>query len=97
MCGRIAGGRMETEMKYKSLDAVIENLKDAGFGERAISEFLDCVEAGDTNRQLKLLSCHRAKLLKHIHADEERINCLDYLVYQIKKKGICADIGHRGE
>ncbi len=82
-------------MRYKSLEDVEENLRDAGFGEEAAAEFINCVAEGDVNRQLKLLACHRAELLRHIHSEEERLNCLDYLVYQVKK-GISADLGHKG-
>ena len=45
---------METGMRYKSLEDVEENLRDAGFGEEAAAEFINCVAEGDVNRQLKL-------------------------------------------
>ena len=33
-----------------------------------------------------LLAGHRKKLLDHCHAAEKKIDCLDYLVYQMEKK-----------
>ena len=43
------------------------------------------LQNGDTLEQLKLLSIHRERLLDRVHREEKRIDCLDYLVYQIRK------------
>lgn len=43
------------------------------------------LQNGDTLEQLKLLSIHRERLLDRVHREEKRIDCLDYLVYQIQK------------
>ena len=36
-----------------------------------------------------MLSDHRRHLLDCLHREERRIDCLDYLVYQLEKR--CAD------
>ena len=35
---------------------------------------------------LRLLSDHRRHLLDCLHREERRIDCLDYLVYQLEKR-----------
>ena len=36
---------------------------------------------------MQILSQHRRALLDVIHENERRIDCLDYLIYQIEKQG----------
>ena len=38
--------------------------------------------------QLRLLSAHRQQLLKRLHREEKRIDCLDYLVHQLRKQAM---------
>lgn len=67
------------------LSSVIQNLKDAGCDAKTVEQFLDFMEKEQTAEQLELLSCHRRRILDDLHRDEHRIDCLDYLVYQIQK------------
>ncbi len=69
-----------------SAQAVIQNLKDAGCDLETTERFLALEQAGQTREQLKLLSAHRKRLLNKVHEEERRIDCLDYLVYQVKKE-----------
>lgn len=76
-----------SERKYsKSIQAVIQNLKDAGCGADCVEQFLSLEEEGKTQEQLELLSVQRRQLLDRVHEEERRITCLDYLVYQIEKR-----------
>ena len=76
-----------SERKYsKSVQAVIQNLKDAGCGADCVEQFLSLEEEGKTQEQLELLSVQRRQLLDRVHEEERRITCLDYLVYQIEKR-----------
>lgn len=68
------------------LPAVIQNLKDAGCNVETIQQYLELEENGQTQKQLKLLSLHRKRLLEQIHQGEKCIDCLDYLVYLLEKK-----------
>lgn len=68
--------------------AVVQNLKDAGCDRKAVEKFIRLRSQGDTDEQLRLLSRQRDILLERIHCEEKKIDCLDYLVYQIKKKAI---------
>lgn len=70
-----------------SVQNVIQNLKDAGCDTGTIEEFLVLDGEGKTREQLKLLARHRQQLLDRVHREEKRIDCLDYLVYQLNKNG----------
>lgn len=61
---------------------VVQNLKDAGCSSGMIEKF---TRLQDDDERLQLLSCHRKRLLEALHRDERRIDCLDYLIYQMKK------------
>ena len=70
--------------------SIIQNLKDAGCTDELIEEFRTLEEQAEEERQLQLLSGHRKHLLEELHKEEKRIDCLDYLIYQIeyrKQKG----------
>ena len=65
-------------------DSTIQNLKDAGCDEAFILRFAHLGGENATDR-LALLREHRANLLQELHEDQRRIDCLDYLIYQIQK------------
>lgn len=66
--------------------AVIQNLEDGGCDRDAVEQFMTLAESGDREGQLKLLEQHRRSLLDKIHRKERQIDCLDYLIYQMKKE-----------
>lgn len=68
------------------MQSVIQNLEDAGCDSKIVEEFLALNEEGKTGEQLKLLARQRQQLLDQVHREERRIDCLDYLTYQINKK-----------
>lgn len=90
-CTRLPGKGSQERMrqslyeKYASEDAVVENLRDAGCSSSQIECFLDWQEEERTADQLFMLSEHRKQLLDNVHREEKRIDCLDYLVYQIER------------
>lgn len=65
---------------------VIRNLKDAGCDTLVIEKFLELQSEGKTKEQLSLLSCQRAFLLQKLHENQKRIDCLDFLTFNMKKK-----------
>ena len=82
MNGRLKGRtlpNMET-------NAIVQNLKDAGCNARTISDFMEDLKEGKTAEGLKLLAVHRRSLLNHLHEEQKRIDCLDYLVWQMERK-----------
>lgn len=69
-----------------SVQAVIQNLEDAGCDPETVEEFLALDVEGKTGEQLKLLARQRKRLLDRVHKEEKHIDCLDYLTYQLNKK-----------
>ena len=44
-----------------------------------------CVESKDNIKIKKTLNAYRQELLKEIEGDGKQIDCIDYLIYDIKK------------
>ena len=65
---------------------VLQNLKDAGCTDEMVEEFMALQGSEDEEQQIRLLSGHRKHLLEKLHREEKRIDCLDYLLYQMQKK-----------
>jgi len=67
-------------------DAVIQNLEDAGCDPETVAKLMELGMTGNRKNQLKLLEQHRKRLLEKVHENEKRIDCLDYLVFQMSKE-----------
>ena len=65
-----------------------QNLLDAGCGSDTIQQCMDLVKKRECAKLLRLLSRHKRELLDAVHQNEKRIDCLDYLIYQIEKQKI---------
>ena len=65
---------------------VAQNLKDAGCPEKLIAKFMALEASHEEEQQILLLSGHREQLLENLHREERRIDCLDYLLYQLRSK-----------
>ncbi len=63
-----------------------ENLADAGCGEELTRRFMALAEQGKTSEALALLAGHRKVLLDCCHAEQKKIDCLDYLVCRMEKE-----------
>ncbi len=77
---------MMWEWNPLSKNHVIENLKDAGCGADMTEHFLQLMEKGTRQDQLQLLRKHRIALMDDMHAAQKRVDCLDYLIYQLGKQ-----------
>jgi len=67
-------------------NAVLQNLKDAGCDDEVVKTFMKLAETGEKQKQYRLLEKHRRDLLEKVHNREKQIDCLDYLLFQMKKK-----------
>lgn len=67
-------------------DKLLCNLKDAGCDDVTIKKFFQLRESGRRQEQYRLLSMHRALLLDKLHVSQRMLDCLDYLVYVMKKE-----------
>ncbi len=75
---------MDYNMKH--LDYLISNLRDADCPEELINQFVECKEERDIEEALRLLAIHRRCLLDCIHTAQQKLDCLDYLIYQLKQE-----------
>ena len=66
--------------------ALVRNLRDAGCPEAVIERFMESYGVGDTPEQLRILSGQRKKLLARVHKEQDRLECLDYLLFQLRRK-----------
>ena len=69
----------------QSTEAIIQNLKDAGCDSDTIENFMADLQKGKRANGLKRLAVHRKNLLDSLHREQKCIDCLDYLVYQMRK------------
>ena len=63
-----------------------ENLKDAGCDPDMICRCEALAQGEKQGELMRVLSLHRRVLLDAVHENERRIDCLDYLVYQLEKQ-----------
>lgn len=62
-----------------------QNLIDVGCCENEIHIFMEALRKNNQREELKFLNMQRKKMLDELHLCQRKIECLDYLVYQIKK------------
>ena len=62
-----------------------QNLIDAGCEQETAEQCVELEKAGKHTDLLQFLSRHRADLLDTVHENQKRIDCLDFLVYQMNK------------
>lgn len=70
----------------ENTESVVRNLKDAGCDGDTVKQFMELGRSGKKQGQVKLLEKHRRSLLDKVHEREKEIDCLDYLLYQIRKE-----------
>lgn len=75
-------------MNGEKEESIIRNLRDSGCGEDTIKAFVEDFRGEKFSEGLKLLEAHRRVLLDELHKEQKRIDCLDYLVFKIKKEMI---------
>lgn len=66
-------------------ESIIQNLKDAGCDSETIENFMADLQKGKRANGLKRLAVHRKNLLDSLHREQKCIDCLDYLVYQMRE------------
>ena len=67
-----------------SEEQIYECLADAGCDKELIKEFETCQSSGRQKKQLRLLGDYRHLLLERIHAEQKKLDLLDYLVWNVK-------------
>ncbi len=64
-----------------------ENLRDMGLDEDSISRCLTMIENGQYSALDRFLKAYRQTLLDSVHKYNDRIDCLDYFTYTLRKNG----------
>ena len=67
-----------------SEEQVYECLSDAGCGKELIKQLEVCRHSGNQKDQLRLLGDYRRLLLERIHAEQKKLDLLDYLLWTVK-------------
>lgn len=62
------------------------NLSDAGCSASQVDQFLELEAQRKRREQYQMLSRQRALLLKELHQDQYKIDCLDYMVFAMQKE-----------
>lgn len=79
-------------MEKRCLGAgTLRNLADAGCDPDTVRSYCEmeqcvCEKPGVRQQQIELLCKHRRELLDELHGCQDKIDCLDYLLYQLKEK-----------
>ena len=66
--------------------SMLENLSDAGCDDGMIERYRE-VAADDPQcapKLIRLLAPHRKALLDALHADQAKLDCLDYLLFRLR-------------
>jgi hypothetical protein len=42
--------------------------------------------ANDIEGMVKMLSCIRCRVLEEIHEKQEKLDCLDYIIFELRKQ-----------
>ncbi|HIZ16966.1 MAG TPA: hypothetical protein H9675_05315 [Firmicutes bacterium] len=71
---------------YDTYRIIYQNLIDAGCNENMIEKCMVFVKQGKAFDMLPILSKHRKSLLASVHIGQKQIDCLDYLIYSLKKQ-----------
>ena len=69
--------------------STIQNLADAGCDDDTVRCYCELEQRGGDcppvrKEQIRLLGKHRMALLGELHSCQEKIDCLDYLLYKLK-------------
>ena len=68
--------------------AVEQHLLDAGCDCEKTQQYLRLLEEGRMQELIQMLRCQRCHLMEKLHREQQKVDCLDYLIYQLKK-GSC--------
>lgn len=61
-----------------------ENLKDAGLGEAEVAACMAMYGPAQKAAVLQKLKAHRRELLACLHEQQDRLDSLDYLIFQLE-------------
>ena len=66
---------------------ITEALHDMGLDDETTAKCLMLLENARYTELFSLLNAHRQSLLESVHGYSDRIDCLDYFTYSLRKNG----------
>lgn len=76
---------MAMDRNVPARGAVEQNLLDAGCDYKKVQQSLRLLDEGRMQELLQMLRCQRCHLMETLHREQQKVDCLDYLIYQLKK------------
>lgn len=74
--------------KDEKMLGMLCTLYDVGLNADVMKRFLLFNNKNNSAEQIRLLSMSRSELLEDIHARQKKLDRLDYMIYEIKNKGV---------
>ena len=71
-------------MKAISITDYQNELQKLGCGSKMANEIMNLLQSGQTENAAALLRRHKTQLLAELHAVSEKVDLLDFLLYQLK-------------
>lgn len=73
-------------MEYQwNAEYAAQMLRDADCPKELTDRFLKALAAGDAGEQLRLLRLQRGRQLQQVHAEEKKLDILDFMRYRLEK------------
>lgn len=67
-------------------EILYQNLRDAGCDEELTKACMELAEHDDREQIIKRLISYKESMLACVHEKEKCIDCLDFLIYRLKKE-----------
>lgn len=67
-------------------ESILQNLKDAGCEPVLIDKIIYFIFSAQHLKALNLLAKHKIRLLENLHQSQKKIDCLDFLIFNLKQK-----------
>lgn len=66
--------------------SIYQNLIDAGCSQQTVEYCMVLIQERNMLELFSQLSKHRQHLLDQVHVHQKEIDCMDYLIYTLKKR-----------
>ena len=71
--------------KNMNNDDILQNLKDAGCDSKIADNIISLIKADEKAPALNMLAKHRRQLITSLKEYQKKIDCLDFLVFNLKQ------------
>lgn len=68
------------------MENLIQNMEDAGCSPQTIAQICGLYDNGQIQEVIKVLRRHRLHLMESLHESQEKVDCLDFLVWHMEKE-----------